>query len=121
MGKTGILLITICSNNKKQGGGPFAKESPSLLAALPEHASTIIKKRQAILYLLKSEEAIRDGIEISHMQLNSRLKLGPDFGGNESSLFMPAFVLHCSLESGPSTKDLHLRASWDRVNGEIPT
>ena len=91
MGKTGILLITICSNNKKQGGGPFAKESPSLLAALPEHASTIIKKRQAILHLLKGGEAIRDGIEISHMQLNSRLKLGPDFGGNESSLFMPAY------------------------------
>jgi cytoplasmic iron level regulating protein YaaA (DUF328/UPF0246 family) len=91
MGKTGILIITICSNNKKQGGGPFVKENPSLLAALPEHASTIIKKRQAILHLLKGGEAIRDGIEISHMQLNSRLKLGPEIGGNESSLFMPAY------------------------------
>ena len=91
MGKTGILIITICSNNKKQGGGPFAKESPSLLTVLPEHASAIIKKRQAMLHLLKEGEAIRDGVEISHMQLNSRLKLGPDFGGNESSLFMPAY------------------------------
>jgi len=91
MGKTGILLITICSNNKKQGGGPFAKGKPSLLTALPEHASTIIKKRQAILHLLEEGDAIRDGVEISHMQLNSRLKLGPDFGGNESSLYMPAY------------------------------
>lgn len=91
MRKTGILLISICSNNKKQGGSPFAKEKPSLLTALPEHASAIIKKRQAILHLLKEGEAIRDGVEISHMQLNSRLKLGPDFGGNESSLFMPAY------------------------------
>jgi len=91
MGKTGILIITICSNNKKQGGAPFAKESPSLLTALPEQASTIIKKRQAILHLLKEGVAIRDGVEISHMQLNSRLKLGPDFGGNESSLFMPSY------------------------------
>ena len=91
MGKTGILLISICSNNKKQGGGPFAKGKPSLLTALPEHASTFIKIRQAILHLLKEGEAIRDGVEISHMQLNSRLKLGPDFGGNESSLFMPAY------------------------------
>jgi hypothetical protein len=53
MGETGILIITICSNNKKQGGGPFVKENPSLLAALSEHASTIIKKRRAILNLLE--------------------------------------------------------------------
>ncbi len=90
MEKTGILLITICSNNKKQGGSPFVKGGPSILTALPEHASGTIEKRRAILRLLKEGEAVRDGVEISHMQLNSRLKLGPDFGGNESSLFMPA-------------------------------
>ncbi len=91
MEKTGILLITICSNNKKQGGSLFIKGEPSILTKLPEHASAIIKKRQAIWHLLKEGEAIRDGVEISQMQLNSRLKLSPDFGGNESSLFMPAY------------------------------
>jgi cytoplasmic iron level regulating protein YaaA (DUF328/UPF0246 family) len=91
MEKTGILIITICSNNKRQGGRPFVKGILSLLTALPEHAPTIIKKRQTILHLLKEGGAIRDGVEISRMQLNSRLKLGPDFGGDESSLYMPAY------------------------------
>jgi len=90
MEKTGILLITICSNNKRQGGSPFVKGEPSILTTLPEHASDTINKRRAIMRFLKEGDAVRDGVEVSRMQLNSRLKLGPDFGGHESTLFMPA-------------------------------
>ncbi len=90
MGKTGILIITICSNNKVQGGSPFIKGKPSIINSLPELAQTVIRKRQTILHLLKEGNVVRDNIEISNMQLNSRLRLGPDIGGNEASLYMPA-------------------------------
>lgn len=42
MDKTRILLVTICSNQKVQGGDEFKETPPSLLKLLPELAEQLM-------------------------------------------------------------------------------
>jgi len=86
-----ILIITIGTNNKRQGGFSYQRKTVSIPSLLPEHAPEIFRRRQIILDFLKGDSVKRDGISLSNMQLNSKLKKGPDFGGDESSLYMPVY------------------------------
>lgn len=85
-----MLLITICSNQKIQGGDVFKEAVPSLRKVLPDRADELAKKRAAVLNLIQSETLGRDGINLSQMQFNSRLVQGPEFGGARSGRYLPA-------------------------------
>lgn len=85
-------MITICSNQKIQGGGDFIPEAPSILKALPGRAEELVKRRNEALRLIHSGFIGRDGIKLNEMQFNSRLVRGPEFGGEKTKAarYMPA-------------------------------
>ncbi len=93
MKQSKILVITICSNQKIQGGDDFKEEAPSILKILPpDQSKELIKRRKAVLDLIQSGSLGRDGIPLNQMQFNSRLACGPEFGGvkTKGTLYMPA-------------------------------
>jgi len=93
MKQSKVLVITICSNQKIQGGDDFKEEAPSILKILPtDQAKELIKRRREALDLIQSGSVGRDGIPLNQMQFNSRLAPGPEFGGikTKGTLCMPA-------------------------------
>jgi hypothetical protein len=62
MEKSRILLVTICSNQKIQGGDAFKEASPYLLKILPELADELKNRRASILGLIQSGLLNRDGL-----------------------------------------------------------
>lgn len=90
MDKSRVLIITICSNQKIQGGDAFKKSVPSVAAVLPDSADGLFRRRSDILGLIQGGSLGRDGIPLCQMQFNSKLVRGPDFGGKDSGCYLPS-------------------------------
>ena len=90
MKKGGILLLTICSNHKVRGGVPFFDSTSSILSLLPSYRKGLIKRRREVLNIIKNQKARRDDLPVAFLPYNVELAHGPDFGGNEDALYLPA-------------------------------
>jgi hypothetical protein len=89
--KSRVLIITICSNQKIQGGDGFKKSALSIATVLPDSADGLFRRRSDVLALIKGGSLGRDGIPLNQMQFNSKLVRGPGFGGKDPGVYLPSY------------------------------
>lgn len=86
-----ILILTICSLNKKRGGVTVYDEASALAYRLKETRDYLFKARREAFDLLFSGEIKWRGVSSGNLVYNKELNLGKDFGGNViDAKYLPA-------------------------------
>jgi hypothetical protein len=61
-----------------------------MATVLPDSADGLFRRRSDVIGLILGGSLGRDGIPLFQMQFNSKLVQGPDFGGKDSSSYLPS-------------------------------
>lgn len=87
-----ILILTICSLNKKLGGKIEYDEKEAIGFKLKQKTRDfLLKSRKKALNLLWSGRMKWQGVPLRNLQYNKHLKFGKDFGGSDPhALYLPA-------------------------------
>ena len=87
-----ILILTICSLNKKAGGTARYNEKAALSFKLgPESKNILLKNRNDALDLLWSGKIKWQGVPLQKLDYNKDLNRGEDFGGKpDFARYLPA-------------------------------
>lgn len=89
--ETKVLMVTICSLNKKAGGISKYDETQALASKLVRTRDDLLKARREAFDLLFSGQIKWQGIPLGNLKYNRNLRLGKDFGGNiEDVKYLPA-------------------------------
>jgi mRNA-degrading endonuclease RelE of RelBE toxin-antitoxin system len=89
--ETKVLMVTICSLNKKAGGSSKYDETQALASKLVRTRDDLLKARREAFDLLFSGQIKWHGIPLGNLKYNKELRLGRDFGGNiEDVKYLPA-------------------------------
>jgi len=89
--KSSVLLISICSRNKRKGGTKVYLSSNAIGRSLQCHYSDLLlKMRRNLLHNLS--EIHWHNVPIDELKMNQNLKEGPDFGGTEKGEYLPAIM-----------------------------
>ena len=86
-----ILMLTICSLNKKAGGVSEYDESQALASKLVKTKDDLLKTRREAFDLLFGGQITWQGVPLGNLDYNKELRLGRDFGGNVKDVkYLPA-------------------------------
>jgi len=89
--ETKVLMVTICSLNKKAGGSSKYDETQALASKLVRTRDDLLKARREAFDLLFSGQIKWQGIPLGNLKYNKELRLGKDFGENiEDVKYLPA-------------------------------
>lgn len=89
-----VLIITICSFTKKEGGTHGYDYDASLLKSLRNNArEKLVERRREVFEQLWKGEFLSQGISAKELEYNKTLQLGHDFGGSKSvGRYLPALA-----------------------------
>jgi len=89
--ESSVLMVTICSLNKKAGGFDRYDEACALASKLVRTREDLLRARREAFDLLFSGEIKWQGIPLGNLKYNRELRLGRDFGGSIKNVkYLPA-------------------------------
>ena len=87
-----VVFLTTCSLNKAEGGVSGYDDTATITSHLPpDLKERLLDRREAVRQLVKNDQhLVWQGVPLSKLYFNAGLAKGPDFGGRDTSAYLPA-------------------------------